>query len=364
MSTASLHHSFDIALATKYGIEEAILIHNFQLWIRYNKKLKRNNVEGRTWSYQTYKELAANFPYLNSEKVKYITECLIEKNVLVKGNFNQRKGDKTLWFAFADESLFLPIIEEKEEKSSEEQGKFPDPMDSIEKAKKDESHRERENSLRSGKIPSALPYTETCTETLSTSSINKSSDITVTREQPPTPVPLSVVTVKSLPFSKKKSQEDWVNALNAEERIYHDWAVSFQPPQGKKLESSFITFSLNSLKKKGFGLEKLKKAVDYAIDSLKKNPMKTDFGALVRESLKSGWHLPDDKEKKCREYAEKVARNCFNLKVLERYVTIEDMSWNLLYSEISTFEEWKIALDNKVNYCNEMSNQERYQNAY
>jgi hypothetical protein len=47
----SLHHSFNVHYAEKYGVHEAILIHHFQHWIEHNQRLNKNYHEERTWSY-------------------------------------------------------------------------------------------------------------------------------------------------------------------------------------------------------------------------------------------------------------------------------------------------------------------------
>ena len=114
--TKSLHHSFDIELAGQYGIEEAIIIHHFQHWISHNKRLNRACHNSRTWSYQTLDEIAANFPYMNKSKVFDIIQklCLGKsrksrkfefefKPILMKGNFNKKKYDQTVWYAFIDD---------------------------------------------------------------------------------------------------------------------------------------------------------------------------------------------------------------------------------------------------------------------
>ena len=103
---ASVIHAFNIDIAQEYGIEEAILIQHFQYWISHNQQLKRHFLEGRTWTYQTHEEIAAHFPYLNERKVKYIVENLVEKGVLIKGNFNTNKLIKTTWYAFKNEEMF------------------------------------------------------------------------------------------------------------------------------------------------------------------------------------------------------------------------------------------------------------------
>lgn len=119
--SVSLHHSFNIDFAEKYGIEEAIIIHHFQHWIRVNQRLNRHFLEDRTWTYQTREEIAAHFPYLSFDQVRRITEKLVEKKVIITKNFSKDKFSRTLWYAFRDEKEFLGKTEEKSNKSYESQ---------------------------------------------------------------------------------------------------------------------------------------------------------------------------------------------------------------------------------------------------
>lgn len=103
----STHHSFDTELAAIYGINGAILIHHFQHWISFNQRMKKNLIEGRTWSYQTRQEIQAHFPYLSDKEIRGAIDRLVKGKVLIKGNFNKTPFDRTIWYAFVTESDFL-----------------------------------------------------------------------------------------------------------------------------------------------------------------------------------------------------------------------------------------------------------------
>lgn len=102
-----MNHGFDTDHAMAYGMEEAVLIQNFQFWIGKNKANGRHEHDGRTWTYNSNKALAELFPYMTANTIRRVMESLVAKGVLVKGNFNQSSYDRTLWFAFSDESMFL-----------------------------------------------------------------------------------------------------------------------------------------------------------------------------------------------------------------------------------------------------------------
>lgn len=99
-------HTFNTAFATLYGVHEAILINHFQHWINHNKRMGRNFIDGRTWTYQTRKEIAAWFPYFSEKQVRAITDNLEKKGVLRKRKFNNKGFDKTIWYAFENEEIF------------------------------------------------------------------------------------------------------------------------------------------------------------------------------------------------------------------------------------------------------------------
>lgn len=135
----TVHHSFDINVAQEYGVREAILIHHFQHWIRHNKETKKNFYEGRTWSYQTLDEIAAWFPYLSKSEVFDLLERLCEgkgrrskkeelefEPVLMKGNYNKSSYDRTIWYAFVDESKWI-LAQAKMEISQSQNRNCPEP---------------------------------------------------------------------------------------------------------------------------------------------------------------------------------------------------------------------------------------------
>lgn len=103
----SLTHSFNVELAQKYGVFEAILIHHFQFWISYNKNKGSNLKEGKTWTFQTRKEMAALFPYFDENQVRRLCEKLVLDGVLETNNFNKKGFDRTLWYAFVNEEQMI-----------------------------------------------------------------------------------------------------------------------------------------------------------------------------------------------------------------------------------------------------------------
>jgi hypothetical protein len=118
------NHSFDIRIAEEYkSVDLAILVWHFQYWIMKNKRLGRNFHDGRTWTYQTYEEIAAVFPYWSRDQVKRILKKAIESEIIIKGNFSKNSFDQTIWYAFKDEEKFgISQFREMEETSERDSG--------------------------------------------------------------------------------------------------------------------------------------------------------------------------------------------------------------------------------------------------
>lgn len=102
----TLSHSFSVELAELYGIECAILINHFQFWIEQNKSTGKNFHDGRTWMYQSQKDIAAIYPYWSEDVVFKTIKKLEDFKVIIKGNYNKTSFDKTTWYAFENEKMF------------------------------------------------------------------------------------------------------------------------------------------------------------------------------------------------------------------------------------------------------------------
>ena len=100
-------HHFKVALAKEYGIEEAILIDEFRYQIARNKANDNNYYDGRYWTYNSQKAYTEIFPYFSIGQIKRIIGSLVDKGILMKGNYNTNQYDRTNWYAFTDAGLSI-----------------------------------------------------------------------------------------------------------------------------------------------------------------------------------------------------------------------------------------------------------------
>ena len=97
-----MQHSFDIHIAEKFGLVEAILLNNLYFWIEKNRANDTNYFDGNYWTYNSVKAFKELFPYLTDGKIDRALKHLIEDGVLITGNYNKSAYDRTLWYALTD----------------------------------------------------------------------------------------------------------------------------------------------------------------------------------------------------------------------------------------------------------------------
>lgn len=98
---------FDEEIARKFGADAATLLRGFQFWIGLNKSNGRNFKDGRFWVYNSYEAFTEQFTWLSAPQIRRLLDMLVEKQILLKGNFNKHKSDKTNWYAFVDENHWI-----------------------------------------------------------------------------------------------------------------------------------------------------------------------------------------------------------------------------------------------------------------
>ena len=92
-------YSFDTDHAKKYGVNEAILLHNILFWIAKNKANKTNMHEGKFWTYNSAEAFTELFPFWNGQKIRRILVSLEKQGAIVSGSFNKKPYDKTKWYS-------------------------------------------------------------------------------------------------------------------------------------------------------------------------------------------------------------------------------------------------------------------------
>ena len=102
-----MEHHFNVNLAKEYGIEEAIILHHFYYWTVKNAVNEKHFHDGLYWTYNSRKAYSDFFTYLNETKIFRVIKHLEDEGVIIKGNYNADKWDKTNWYAITKKGLSL-----------------------------------------------------------------------------------------------------------------------------------------------------------------------------------------------------------------------------------------------------------------
>lgn len=89
------------ALAVEIGFNESIIL----LQLDFLISITSNFRDGRFWTYQSLTDLLAEFPYLSETTINRALHSLEEQGLIVIGNYNVRKYDRTRWFAIVPEGV-------------------------------------------------------------------------------------------------------------------------------------------------------------------------------------------------------------------------------------------------------------------
>jgi len=89
------------SLAKMIGLNEAIFIQQLHYWLLNSK----NTIDGKKWLYNSYQEWQGQFPFWSKNTIRRIIENLEKQNILISGNFNKLKIDRTKWYRINYEKL-------------------------------------------------------------------------------------------------------------------------------------------------------------------------------------------------------------------------------------------------------------------
>jgi hypothetical protein len=102
-------HSFNvgIAQATK-SVNAAIIFNHIFFWLKLNKSRGQNQIDGRTWMYDSVKSISEYFSYLSIQQVTDSLRILVKHGYLLQANHSENKMDRRNWYAMRDESWLDP----------------------------------------------------------------------------------------------------------------------------------------------------------------------------------------------------------------------------------------------------------------
>jgi len=87
----------DAAIATKIGLEKALVLQRIVDWCAYNKRNEKNLKNGRVWAYNTQKAWSAEMPMVSDRKMRTLLGELVDEGFIYVAHYGGT--DRTAWYA-------------------------------------------------------------------------------------------------------------------------------------------------------------------------------------------------------------------------------------------------------------------------
>lgn len=107
-----MDYSFNVEVAKRYGVSEAVFLHNLHFWIMHNKANGRHYFEDkelpgvwRNWTFNSASALTDLFPFWSEDQIRRLVKKLRDNGLIHIGNYNKLGMDRTNWYALSDEIL-------------------------------------------------------------------------------------------------------------------------------------------------------------------------------------------------------------------------------------------------------------------
>lgn len=105
-----MKHIFDVDIASKYGVNAAIILENLGYWIKENEANERNFHDGDYWTFNSKRAYQDMFPYMTEKQIRTAFQTLIDDGLVKTGVFNEKPCDRTLWYALTEKGKsILPL---------------------------------------------------------------------------------------------------------------------------------------------------------------------------------------------------------------------------------------------------------------
>ena len=118
-----LHCRMD--LAQQHGADIAIFLHNLVFWVEKNIANDVNFHDGRYWTYNTMEAFAELYPLWSKDQIKRIIAKCRERGLILVGEYNSDRRDRTKWYSPSDEILALYGVNLQMAKSPCQQAQSP-----------------------------------------------------------------------------------------------------------------------------------------------------------------------------------------------------------------------------------------------
>ncbi len=100
-------HSFNTDIAVQVGVNGAVIYEAIKWWCVKHKVDGTNHYDGNWWVFNSRRAWCELFPYLSEQNIKTALNKLVNAGLILKGNYNTEKFDRTNWYAIADKTSLV-----------------------------------------------------------------------------------------------------------------------------------------------------------------------------------------------------------------------------------------------------------------
>lgn len=109
-----MNHCFNLGIANKFDTNVAIFLQSIAHWTHNNLTNKRNLIDGHCWTYNSLEALGETFTYWSKKQLETVIKNSLKSGLLIKGNHNKHKYDRTCWYALSYEAYeFFPELRQE-----------------------------------------------------------------------------------------------------------------------------------------------------------------------------------------------------------------------------------------------------------
>lgn len=95
---------FNSEIAKEYGISIAIILDKLHFWIDHNKANNKNFYDGRYWTFNSMDAWSKQIDFMTGNTIRRTLEKMEKEGLIVTGNYNASKYDRTKWYALTDKA--------------------------------------------------------------------------------------------------------------------------------------------------------------------------------------------------------------------------------------------------------------------
>lgn len=92
-------------IAVDFGVNVSIFVQKLAEWTFLNLANKKNLHDGHCWSFNTLEAYEEIFPWWSKRQLETLINNAVKDGLVLKGNYNQHKYDRTCWYALTTKAL-------------------------------------------------------------------------------------------------------------------------------------------------------------------------------------------------------------------------------------------------------------------